>query len=116
MDLGMLRGLLYWLTTPGAGGITVWVMDHWKWAKSLSDEPKRWLAFALSGAIALAAWGAQMAMLYVEPPADWRAGVEYAVALVFFAFGISQLAHARMSAARARRAKAAVYRSMALRG
>lgn len=97
-----LQQLLYWLGTPGAGVVAFWIMDHWPWAKCLPEEPQRWLSLALSGVLALLAWGAQMAMLYQPVPSDWRAGLEQAVALLFTAFGVSQLVATRATAIRAK--------------
>jgi hypothetical protein len=100
-----LKVLLVWLSTPGAGLVTIWIVDHGRWAKALAEEPQRWLSLGISGALALLAWGAQMGMLYQPMPTDWRRGLEKAVAILFTAFGISQLGQARMRAMRIRRAK-----------
>lgn len=99
-----LRQLLSWIITPGAGIIAWWLIDQFGWGASWVEERRRWLALGISGALALAAWWGQIAMLYQPMPTDWRAGVERGVAILFIAFGVSQLTHARVKQARARRA------------
>lgn len=90
-----LRDLLFWLGTPGAGAVAFWIRDHWAWAKRQGEEAQTFLLLGMSGVLALLAWGAQMAMLYKPVPTDWRSGLEEAVALIFVAFGVSQLAAKR---------------------
>ena len=101
-----LKDLLYWLGTPGAGVLAFWLMDHWPWAKNLGEEARHFVSLGLSGGFALLAWGAQMLMLYQPVPSDWRVGVEQAVALIFTAFGVSQLAVRRTETVRMNRQKA----------
>lgn len=98
-----LRDLLWWLGTPGAGVLAFFLIDHWPWAKALGEEARHFLSLGLSGALALLAWGAQIAMLYKPVPTDWRAGIEEAVALIFVAFGVSQLAVKRTETIRRNR-------------
>jgi hypothetical protein len=100
-----LQTLLVWLTTTGAGLVAWWIVDRIIWKYQTSDEIKRYVALAISGAIALAAWDMEIAMLYQPAPADWRAWVEQGVSILFTAFGVSQLAHARAKAARAAKAR-----------
>ena len=52
-----LELFLAWLTTPGAGILAFWVMNHWTWAQSLNEEQRKLVSLALSGALALLAWG-----------------------------------------------------------
>jgi hypothetical protein len=100
-----LKTLLVWLTTTGAGIAAWWIMARIIWPAGWSDELKRHIALAMSGAIALAAYGAQIAMQYVAAPADWRAWVEAAAAILAVAFTTSQLAQARQKQARLARAR-----------
>ena len=104
MSTETLKQLLAWLTAPGAGIVAWWLIDQFKIGLGWTDEHRRWLALAVSGVLALGAWWAQIAMLYQPMPADWRAGVEQGVAILFTAFGVSQLAHARVKQERIARA------------
>ena len=98
------KQIIAWvLTGGGAGALAIWVMDHLRLG-AWNDEQKRWLSWVLGGAFALLGWGVQMAMLWVQPPADWREAVSQAVTVIGVAFTVSQLGHARMKQSRARRA------------
>lgn len=88
-----LREILVWVTTAGAGVLAYWLIDNVAWLAQLAPRAKRFAAMALTGAIALAAWGVQLAMAYVPAPVDWRGWVEAAVAIVAVAFAVSQGIH-----------------------
>lgn len=99
-----LKQIAAWiLTGGGAGALALWVMDHLKLG-AWNDEQKRWLSWVLGGVFALLAWGGEIAMLWVQPPADWREGISQAATVIGVAFTASQLGHARMKQSRARRA------------
>lgn len=93
MDTITLRDLLVALTTTGAAVLAYYIMAHIPGLSTLPPEPKRWVAFALTGALALAGWGLQIVMLYVAQPADWRAWVADAVAIAGAAIVQGQLIH-----------------------
>ena len=98
-----LKQVIAWvLTGGGAGALALWVMDHLTLTR-WNDEQKRWLSWVLGAAFALLAWGGEIAMLWVKPPVDWREGISQAATVIGVAFMASQLGHARMKQARARR-------------
>jgi hypothetical protein len=111
-----LKQFLGWLTTVGAGLASWWIMARIIWPAGWSDELKRYIALAMSGVIALAAYGAQIAMQYVVAPTDWRAWVEAAAAILAVAFTTSQLAQARAKQARLARARQIGRESLTPRG
>ena len=99
-----LKQVIAWvLAGGGAGALALWLMDHLNLG-AWNDEQKRWLSWGLSAAFALLAWGIEIAMLWIRPPLDWREGISQAVTVIGVAFTASQLSHARMKQARARRA------------
>jgi tellurite resistance protein TehA-like permease len=109
MENETLKQVLSWVLTSGSGVVSWALLDaairyNWpQWVARLEDRPKRWLALALSGVLALGAWGIEVAMLYQPVPENWRDGVERGVAILFVAFGVSQIAHVEVRAARMRR-------------
>jgi uncharacterized membrane protein len=83
-----LHEALSWLMGAGAGIVAFaiihfaersqagWMSAIRQWLLELQPSNKRWLAFALSAAIAIGAYMIAMAMDYVPAPEAWRAWVE----------------------------------------
>jgi hypothetical protein len=104
----MREGLL-WLMGAGAGILAFYLLDRlersitprlWRvraWILLLSPEDKRWLAFALTGLIAILAYLVTLVMAYGAPPGDWRAWVEELFAVVAAAIIASQVTHGRVA-------------------
>lgn len=92
-----LKDALVFLSTTGAAAAAWWLMDRVWFLARQGPEAKRYLAFALTAAIAVLAWLAQVGMLYQAAPADWRGWVEALSAVAFTAVGLNQIIHARAS-------------------
>ena len=88
-----LADILLWVTTAGAGVLAYYLMEEVEALKALAPKVKRFASFGLTGAIALAAWGAQLVMAYVTAPVGWRGWVEAVVAIVAAAIVVAQGVH-----------------------
>ncbi len=95
LDTSTLRLVLFFLIgSGGAGVVAYYIIDRWPWASNLQPEPKRYLAYALSGVIGVLAYLATLAMNYQAAPEGWRAWIETIVAVAFLSGGVSQFWHA----------------------
>lgn len=90
-----LRDMLLFLSTAGAALAAYWLLNDVGFLRDLSPKQKRWAAVTLTAAIALAAWGTQVAMLYAPQPANWREWVERGFGIAGAAVGLNQLIHGR---------------------
>ena len=88
-----LSEILVWVTTAGAGVLAYWLMEEIDWLAQLAPQPKRFVSFALTGAIALAAWGVQIVMAYAQAPVGWRGWIEAAIAIAAAAIAVAQGVH-----------------------
>jgi len=88
-----LREILVWVTTAGAGVLAYWLVEEIEWLARLSPKAKRFASFGLTAAIALAAWGIQLAMAYVQAPVGWRAWVEAIVSIAAASIVVAQGVH-----------------------
>ncbi len=95
-----LRDVLVFLSTTGAAIAAYWLMENVFFLASLDPATKRWAAFILTAFIAVAAWLAQVAMLYQPAPTDWRGWVESLSAVAFAAVGLNQIIHGKVSLGR----------------
>lgn len=91
-----LSEFIAWIVTGGGAGIVAYfLMEKVARLSNLPPEPKRYAAFALSGAVAVAAWCAGAGLGYYPFPAgavDW---IEQVFAIGTSAFALSQIIHAR---------------------
>ncbi len=90
-----LRDALLFLSTAGAAVAAYWLLDEWFILARLAPQQKRWAAIGLTAGIALAAWGAEVAMLYAPVPVGWRAWMEQGFSVGGAAVGLNQLIHSR---------------------
>jgi hypothetical protein len=104
------EGLL-WLMGAGAGIVAFYLLDRlersatfsqpWQrlrnWFALLAPEDKRWVAFAVTGLLAIIAYLLTLLMAYNAPPGDWRAWVEELFAVVAAAIIASQVTHGRVA-------------------
>jgi len=90
-----LRQMLVWFTTAGAAVITYELMENISALAFLESRAKRIVAYAMSAGFAIAAWLAQVGMLYVPAPVGARAWVEAVFAVGTAAFGLATLIHTR---------------------
>jgi len=88
-----LKSFLVWLTTPAAGVLAYLIIDNGGRLDALPPQWKRALAYILTAAIALSAWGVQIIFNYVPAPATWSQWIEVAFAIAMGAFGVSQFVH-----------------------
>ncbi len=94
MDSLTLKDALLALMAGGGGVIVFLLMENVAWLKSLRPDYKRYVSWALSGAIPILAWGAMLLMGYEPLPTTWQAVVERLFALLAIAFTASQGLHA----------------------
>lgn len=87
--------LLYLVSGGGAAVVAYWLMEKVPFFQDI-DRPdyKRYMAYALTGAIALWGWAAMMLMDYAFVPATWQAGVEQGFSVVCAAIVGNQVIHA----------------------
>ena len=103
-----LRSILIWLISGGGGGVIAWwLIPHVAWMAALEYEHKRWCAMALAGIVGVLATCASVIVFQDSAPADWRGWVIKLVGVFMAAAIAGQLAHARDTAVRAKRASAA---------
>lgn len=88
-----LSDLLMWATTAGAGVLAYFLMDEIAALIVLGPKLKRFVSFAMTGIIALAAWGLQILMAYAEAPVGWRSWIEAIVSIVAAAIVVAQGVH-----------------------
>jgi hypothetical protein len=100
-----LSEALKWLSSVGAGIVAFWIMARVAFFATLSPEGKRIAAIALSSAIAIAAWGAQVALGYLPVPVGATAWVETIFGVAAVAFMSSQIAHGEKYLSRTSKAK-----------
>lgn len=94
MEESLLKTLVAWvLSSGGAGVIGYWIVE--KWLGALTPENKRYAAFALTGAVAVAVWFVGIAMQYQPVPVDARVWIEAIVSVIGTAIGVGQLIHAK---------------------
>ena len=89
------KEFLVWVTTIGAALITYELIEHVAQLAALESRLKRIVAYAMSAGFAIAAWLAQVGMLYVPAPVGARAWVEAVFAVGTAAFGLATLIHTR---------------------
>lgn len=88
-----LKDTLLFLSTTGAAVVVFWMMGTYPELSGLPSSWKRFVAFALTAGIAIAAWLVQVVMLYQVAPVDWRAWVEVLFAVGGGSIGLNQLIH-----------------------
>lgn len=88
-----LMEVLKWLISGGSGAVAYWLMEKVKALAALEPEPKRYVSLAISGAVAVLAFLAQVGMGYQAAPLDARAWIETLFAVVGVAMGIGQILH-----------------------
>ena len=98
METNLLRDLLVAFSTTLAAVASYAIIRKTK-LNLLPPEPKRIVAFLLAAGIAIAAWLAQIGMLYAPAPVGWRSWVEACVAVGGAAIGLGQLIHGRLDLA-----------------
>jgi hypothetical protein len=95
VDTTLLAQFLAWIVSGGGAGIiTYFVMDTWI-PDSVTAEWKRYISLALAAAIAMAAFGAAVALGGIENPVTWQGWLESLFAVAFVATGLSQIIHGR---------------------
>ena len=93
MELGTLLG---WLVSGGgAAVVTSWLLDNVRWLRILAFEPKRWVSFGFTAALAMLAYAAQVGIGYVAEPQGWRGWTETLCLVGTSSFALSQMIHAR---------------------
>jgi len=90
-----LRDWLVWIIGgTGSGAITYWLMEHLPLA-NWTSEAKRYLALALSAALACSAFAASVGLGYRNDPGTAQAWFEALFAVAFVAVTSGQMIHAR---------------------
>ncbi|HEX2986913.1 MAG TPA: hypothetical protein VHS06_01925 [Chloroflexota bacterium] len=87
-----LQDLLVFIA-GGAAVVVYYLMENVFALASLAPSAKRWAAYLLTAAIAVAAYLFQVVMLNQPAPVDWRGWVESTSAIAFGVIGLNQIIH-----------------------
>jgi len=91
-----LKELLTWVVSGGGAAIVAYLLiEEIPALAALNPEPKRYVAFALSAALAIGAWFAMAGMLYEPWPLTVYEWIEKLVFIGTSAFALSQIIHAK---------------------
>jgi hypothetical protein len=103
--MSLHEGLL-WLMGAGAGVLAFYVLDRLEkqcrwgrlaaWLTFLHADDKRWLAFAVTGVIAVAAYLLALVMEFRLAPWGWREWANEVFSVVAAAIIASQVTHGRV--------------------
>jgi ABC-type dipeptide/oligopeptide/nickel transport system permease subunit len=89
-----LKELLAWVISGGGAGVFAYfLIERIAALKALAPEPKRYVAIALSGVLAVGAWFIAAAMGYAAWPVGANAWIEQLFSVATYAFALSQIIH-----------------------
>lgn len=103
MDPITLQQGFQWVLTGGAAGITYYIMEKSKKLKALPPEPKRYVAWAIAGGFAAAAYGGMVLWGWQTEPVGWLAWIESLFPYVLTAALGADTLHARFQLSKKRR-------------
>ena len=91
-----IQELLAWLVSGGGAGIIAyWRIGVIPALEGLVSEAKRYVAFALTAALAVGAWYVTIVLQYTPQPETTKAWIEAVFSVIAVALGINQIIHAR---------------------
>ena len=91
-----LQELLAWLVSGGGAGIIAyWLIGVIPALEGLVSEAKRYVAFALTGVLAVGAWYVTILLQYTPQPETTKAWIEAVFSVIAVALGVNQIIHAR---------------------
>ena len=91
-----LKELLSWVVSGGGAALVAYfLIEKLPVLAALNPEPKRYVAFVLSAALAIGAWFGMAGMLYEPWPMTTYAWIEKLVFIGTSAFTLSQIIHAK---------------------
>ena len=96
VDYSTLAQVLTWIVSgPGAGVLAFWALGKWAWFAERTAEHKRYLSWASTALLAMAAFSGAVGLGYTPSPADVQTWAEALFAVAFLACGFSQTLHGR---------------------
>lgn len=91
-----MQQIIAWiLQGGGAGIIAYWIIERWTWAVALNPEPRQYVAWIISGALGIGAWGLSLWFGLQAVPATPQAWSEAIVGAVLLAIMGAKLVHTR---------------------
>ena len=91
-----LSELLAWLVSGGgAGVIAYWLLGVIPAFEELAAEAKRYVAFALTAALAVGAWYVTILLQCTPQPETAKAWIEAVFSVIAVALGVNQIIHAK---------------------
>jgi len=92
-----LEQALRWLMASGAGIASYWLIERIPALAALASEPKRYVALAMSGGLAMLCFLSLVGLTYEPNPASVQGWLEALFSVAAVACGLNQVVHARIN-------------------